>query len=150
MIGESTMLTFQPAPELLSSKAWTLDKIGTEIDPENVIDGGNQYNHGIWNGGAVATTATGATMRVISLDAPNMCPQTPNFPHGNPLPAGSDGLLQLKTGSVFGMGVNLHNNLWNTNYPLYYPYYDAAYCTTPYDCENGKSKFRFKKRNNDS
>ena len=144
MIGESTMLTFQPAPELLSSKAWTLDKIGTEIDPENVIDGGNQYNHGIWNGGAVATTATGATMRVISLDAPNMCPQTPNFPHGNPLSAGSDGLLQLETGSVFGMGVNLHNNLWNTNYPLYYPYYDAAYCTTPYDCENGKSKFRFK------
>ena len=53
MIGESTMLTFAPAPELLKTKAWQLDKIGTSIDPENVIDGGNQFNHGVWNGGAL-------------------------------------------------------------------------------------------------
>ena len=89
-----------------------------------------------------ATTKNGATIRIVSLDAPNMCPQTKDWPHGNPLPAGSDGLLQLKPGSVFGMGVNLHNNLWNTNYPLYYPYYDSSYCSTPYDCQNKNSKFR--------
>ena len=41
-----------------------------------------------------------------------MCPMTPDYPLGNPLPAGSDGLLPLATGSVFGMGVNLFNNLW--------------------------------------
>ena len=66
-----------------------------------------------------------------------MCPQTPDFPFGNPLPAGSNGLLQLKKGGVF-------NNHWNTNYPLFYPYFDNAYCTTPYDCKNSNSKFRFK------
>ena len=53
MLGESTMLSFAPAPELLKTKAWQLDKIGTSIDPENVIDGGNQFNHGVWNGGAL-------------------------------------------------------------------------------------------------
>ena len=109
MVGESTMLTFAPAPKLLTSKAWQLDKIGTPVDPEDVIDGGNQYNHGTWNGGAIVTTQNGATMQIVSLDAPNMCPQTPNFPFGNPLPAGSNGLKQLKTGSIFGMGVNGKN-----------------------------------------
>ena len=149
MIGESTMLTFSPLPALLDSHAWQLDKLGHSIDPENVIDGGNQFNHGVWNGGAKVTTKEGATLQVVSLDAPNMCPQTVDFPHGNPLPAGSDGLKSLASGSVFGMGVNLHNNLWNTNYPLYYPYFDAALCTTPYDCKNRNSKFRFKLELND-
>jgi hypothetical protein len=143
MLGESTMLTFQPAPELLAAKAWSLDKLGHKIDPENVIDGGNQHNHGVWNGGAVATSKSGAVMRVVSLDAPNMCPQTSDFPFGNPLPAGSAGLKSLTPGSVVGIGINLHNNLWNTNYPLYYPYFDEAYCSTVEDCTNRNSKYRF-------
>ena len=87
-------------------------------------------------------TAAGGSFQVISLDAPNMCPQTPDFPWGNPLPAGSEGLVQLAPGSVFGMGVNLQNNLWGTNYPLYYPYYDAAYCTSPLQCDNADTRFR--------
>lgn len=98
----------------------------------------------MWDGGVTATTEAGNTIQVVSLDASNMCPQTPDFPWGNPLPAGSDGLLQLKTGSVFGMGVNLHNNLWNTNYPLYYPYFDPRYCSSPLDCANDNARFRFR------
>jgi hypothetical protein len=35
----------------------------------------------------------------------------------------------LPKGSVKGMALNLHNNIWNTNYPLYFPYYDPRYCT---------------------
>ena len=143
MVGESSMLTFPPAPALASAEAWSLDKMGGLIDPEDVIDGGNQFNHGTWRGGAQARTAAGETFTVSSLDAPNMCPQTPLFPHGNPLPAGSDGLKQLKKGSVFGVGVNLHNNLWNTNYPLYYPFFDPAYCTSPTMCKDANARFRF-------
>ena len=143
MVGESSMLTFPPAPALASAEAWSLDKMGGLVDPEDVIDGGNQFNHGTWRGGAQARTAAGETFTVSSLDAPNMCPQTPLFPHGNPLPAGSDGLKQLKQGSVFGVGVNLHNNLWNTNYPLYYPFFDPAYCTSPTTCKDANARFRF-------
>lgn len=39
-----------------------------------------------------------------------------------PLPLyqpGSIGMKQLAKGSVFGMGVNLYNNLWSTNYITY-------------------------------
>ena len=32
------------------------------------------------------------------------------------------GLSRLAKGSVVGMAVNLHNNLWNTNYPKWYPF----------------------------
>lgn len=81
------------------------------MDPENVRAGGNQMNHGVWSG-ATVVASDGSAMTLSSLDAANMCPMTPDYPLGNPLPAGSDGLLPLAPGSVFGMGVNLFNNLW--------------------------------------
>ena len=132
-----------PAPALKSSGAWGLNKLASVIDPENVQDGGNQMNHGVWTGGATVESNDGDSMRIRALDAVNMCPMTKSYPFGNPLPAGSDGLKQLRPGSIFGMGSNIYNNLWNTNYPLYYPYYDPAYCTSPTECKNANAKFRY-------
>jgi len=90
-------------------------------------------------------------MSINSLDASNMNPMTEQFPVGNPLPASyreedakaGTGMDQLKAGSVFGMAANLHNNLWNTNYPLFYPYFDSRYCSGPLDCRSGNALFRF-------
>eukprot|EP00928_Gymnodinium_smaydae_P032832 TRINITY_DN23684_c0_g2_i1.p1 TRINITY_DN23684_c0_g2~~TRINITY_DN23684_c0_g2_i1.p1 ORF type:complete len:910 (+),score=102.38 TRINITY_DN23684_c0_g2_i1:52-2730(+) len=152
MIGEATMVTFTPAQELAATKegsAWRLDKLGMEIDPENVIDGGNQFTHGVWRGAKVQTAA--GSMFIETLDAANMNPITVAFPIGNPLPASykeSDaragkGLSRLRAGSVKGMAVNLHNNLWNTNYPLFYPYFDARFCSSPLDCRNSNTLYRF-------
>ena len=31
----------------------------------------------------------------------------------------------------------------SADYPLYYPYFDAAQCTTPFDCKNANAKYRF-------
>ncbi len=39
MVGESTMLTFSPAAPLKSPGAWRLAKLGSQVDPEDVIDG---------------------------------------------------------------------------------------------------------------
>lgn len=154
MVGESAMLAFTPAPPLRpqgGGSAWRLDKIGSAIDPEDVVLGGNQYNHGVW-GGATAATAAGA-FHLESLDACNMNPVTPTYPYGNPLPASYNytdahrpkrGMGQLPAGSVKGMAVNLHNNLWNTNYPLWYPYYDSLYCDGPLNCTNANARFRFR------
>ena len=120
-IGESTSITFQPAPTLKPSNehssAWLVDKLGHGVDPEGVQDGGNQFNHAAW-GGAIATTAAGA-ITINCLDAPNVNPMTKTFPIGNPLPASIDealsksgkGMARLPKGSVFGMAFNLHNNL---------------------------------------
>ena len=54
------------------------------------------------------------------------------------------GMSRLSKGSVTGMAVNLHNNLWTTNYPLYYPYYDARFCTGPLNCSNADAIWRFR------
>ena len=93
-IGESTMVTFSPAPALRVPGAFSLDKLGSPVDPEDVQDGGNQFNHGVWSGVTITTVA--GQMHIESLDAPNMNPMTPSFPFGNPFPAGSDGLKQVR------------------------------------------------------
>ena len=141
MIGESSSISFLPAAPLraLHGSAWRLMKLDQEIDPEGVLDGGNQFTHGVW-GGVSARTAHGV-FKLDSLDAINVNPIIPEFPVGNPLPASyqesvaraGKGLSRLAPGSIKGMAVNLHNNLWNTNYALFYPYYDArrnTYCAS--------------------
>jgi hypothetical protein len=122
MVGESTSMSFNPVPTLVplsaKSSAWTIDKLGGDVDPEGVEDGGNQYCHGTWKG-VVGNTASGS-FAVESLDAINVNPITSKFPIGNPLPASyleadahaGTGLNRLKRGSVTGMSFNLHNNLW--------------------------------------
>lgn len=52
-------------------------------------------------------------------------------------------MKQLTNGTVFGMGVNLYNNLWNTNYPLFNPYTDPLFCATPLTCRDANQRFRF-------
>eukprot|EP00051_Salpingoeca_urceolata_P030171 m.8335 g.8335 ORF g.8335 m.8335 type:complete len:1021 (+) comp3196_c0_seq1:59-3121(+) len=141
MVGETTQILFRPAPQ--RTKPWAIDVLGSSVDPENVQDGGNQFQHGTWDG-VTGTTASG-TMHLQTLDAPAIMPMTADFPFGNALPAGSSGLKQLAPNSVFGVGVNLHNNLWSTNYPQFYPYYDPQYCSamSPSACADANLKFRF-------
>ena len=58
------------------------------------------------------------TLQIASLDAPIVMPMTTVFPWGNPLP-----YPPQPTGeNPFGMSYNLVNNLYNTNYILFYPY----------------------------
>lgn len=54
------------------------------------------------------------------------------------------GMTRLARGSVKGVAMNLHNNLWNTNYDLFWPVFDTRYCTTPYDCKTASALWRFK------
>ena len=148
MIGESSSISFVPR-SLASGSPWRLMKLGHEIDPEGVLDGGNQFVHAVWGGFSVKTAQ--GVLSLDSLDAMNVNPITSEFPVGNPLPASyiestakaGKGLNRLAAGSIKGMAVNLHNNLWNTNYPLYYPYYDSRFCETPLTCKNSNSLFRF-------
>ena len=140
LIGESSMIVFKPAGERVSP--WSIDKLGSPIDPEDVLAGGNQMNHASWGGVTVSTTR--GEFQMESLDAAIFCPTTPEFPHGFPLPGATKGLLPLQRGSVDGFGLNLHNNLWNTNYPAYYPYYDPYYCSNLHSCRDSSLAFRFK------
>merc|ERR1719362_2146033 len=146
MIGESSSVLFQPAAAPKAVKGgspWRVDKLGQMVDPEGVQDGGNQYNHGVWDGAVFSSTRGSLVLK--TLDSGIVNPMTKSFPIGNPLPASYNeedakagrGLSRLEPGSVVGMAVNVHNNLWNTNYALFYPYYDARYCDSPLSCRYG-------------
>eukprot|EP01051_Picozoa_sp_SAG22_P018272 SAG22_NODE_3032_length_2012_cov_0.873497_1_plen_254_part_10 len=56
MIGESASLLFAPAVALTAGRsgpntsAWTMNKLGSHVDPEGVVQGGNQHNHAVWRG----------------------------------------------------------------------------------------------------
>jgi hypothetical protein len=125
MIGVSGQMLFAPGPALKSRSdnnrsSWTVEKLASDIDPENVIAGGNQWNHGVFRGVEAQTVA--GVMRVESLDSAVYNMMTADFPFGNALPAAynrvpggspkGEGLPTLAPGSVFGVGAGLYNNLW--------------------------------------
>ena len=90
MIGVSGQMLFAPGPALKprsenKSSPWTLEKLASNIDPENVIAGGNQWNHGVFRGVEAQTVA--GVMRIESLDSAVYNMMTIDFPFGNALPA---------------------------------------------------------------
>ena len=65
--------------------------------------------------------AGGAALNVASLDAAVVSPINAAS-HATPFLKDMDPL----DGALTGMGYNLWNNIWNVNYPLYYPYEPAG------------------------
>jgi len=58
--------------------------------------------------------------RLRSPDVPIACPLVADDPpHVFPAP------LQPLSGPVTGFAFNIYNNIWNTNYIMWYPYCDA-------------------------
>jgi len=114
--AESFMLNFQPSPK--SSYLWMMDKLGSAISPLEVVQGGNQNQHAVWNGVTYASTTNSSAgiFGVWSPDVPLVSPitdqvaATPLVNSVAPLP-----------GTMLGFGYNLYNNIWNTNYIFWYP-----------------------------
>lgn len=105
-MAEAVWLSFQP---LVAEPArWRLDKLGQAIDPCAVVARGARTLHAIEQG--VAYSGADGSLRVDSLDAPLVAPGAPV------LLRFADNLPQL----AGGMHFNLHNNIWNTNYPLWF------------------------------
>jgi hypothetical protein len=131
------------------ASAWRFNKVGSDIDPEDVVDGGGQFCHGVW-GGVAARTERGI-FRVESLDTATVSPIGPGCPKGCLLPAVDVSSTSVphpsprwSPGSVVGAAVNLHNNLWSSNYPVFYPYYDPRFCAAPDACADSNLRFRFR------
>ena len=94
---------------------WRVDKIGEPVDPFAVVAGGNQRHHGV-NEGLTATAAAGARLMVGAPDAAIAAFGEPSiFPY--PVDAPAD---PREGASFFLIG-----NLWNTNYPFWYPFLKA-------------------------
>jgi hypothetical protein len=96
---------------------WAADKIGSWVDPFDVVMGGNKYHHAVGLRGVQATKPAGS-MRVGSLDAPLTSWGSPRLlPTPQNITTGAD--------PSEGAAYMLVNNAWGTNYPCWYPFEDA-------------------------
>jgi hypothetical protein len=105
-LPEATWISFKP---LLSARVecW-IDKLGAQISPLEVVENGNRHLHACGQG---VTCRDGQRQMILtSLDAPLVAPGEPSLLNfTNQLPN-----LQQ------GMHFNLHNNLWGTNFPMWF------------------------------
>jgi len=99
---------FSVRPRLPQSGSWSLRKLGSWIDPRDVIRDGNRALHAVE--ACRYKTASGPALVVENPDAPLVAPGDRSLVRfTNRLPPRS-GALHF----------NLHNNTWGTNFPLWY------------------------------
>lgn len=108
-LGEATMLNFYlPAP--VSNNVTVLYDLSNEASVFDVLLNGSQLQHG---GYGVRTDL----FTIYNHHTQVICPIP--YPEGQATPFAAP-LTPLD--HVIGVAFNIHNNIWNTNYPLWYPF----------------------------
>jgi len=94
-----------------------MDKFGEGVSPLNVHMNGSAHLHNVWSGMSVTVqTPSGPRGMIVStLDSGLVCFGSPT-PFPVPLSAPDP---------TVGFSVNLFNNIWGTNYVMWYPYSPA-------------------------
>jgi hypothetical protein len=101
-------LWFSFLPCLAEKTDWRIEKLGQEISPVEVVPFGNRHLHA--SGKYVIWLNQINRLKIISLDAPLVAPGKPSLlDFNNELPQIGD-----------GMHFNLLNNLWGTNFPMWF------------------------------
>ena len=122
-LAEATMFSFAPYG---SNYRGFYQKISdaSSIPFESVVLNGSQYQHAVESVTLVGPDLDGngsVTIKLSSLDVAVVCPVLSNttYKTPTPFPAPEDpvNIKELK-----GVAFNIHNNVWNTNYPLWYPF----------------------------
>jgi len=99
---------FQCALKVDNPNLWTMDKLGTLISPLQVVRDGNRNLHAVGDG--VVYQGADGFAAIDTLDATLAAPGAPR-------------LLQFDNSFVSldqGWFFNLHNNIWGTNFPMWY------------------------------
>eukprot|EP01087_Luapelamoeba_hula_P000994 TRINITY_DN10754_c0_g1_i1.p1 TRINITY_DN10754_c0_g1~~TRINITY_DN10754_c0_g1_i1.p1 ORF type:complete len:714 (-),score=88.74 TRINITY_DN10754_c0_g1_i1:50-2191(-) len=93
---------------------WIFSKLGADVNPFDVVLNGSQHIHGVDEDGARYYSRSRHGLRIATWDAalvsagilsPFPTPLTPNHDDG-----------------TVGIHVNLYNNIWGTNYIMWYPF----------------------------
>ena len=123
-LGEASFARFRPVQR--DGFHWFMDKLGSWVDPLDTVTNGSLHSHGIRDGVAYINSAgsppanphpgTGVTafLAVDSLDAFLVDPVTAAAPATNFLWP-----LTPLTGPVLGFDIQLHQNAFATNMPLF-------------------------------
>ncbi|MFA5863335.1 MAG: DUF5054 domain-containing protein [Phycisphaerae bacterium] len=105
-LPEAMWLSFCPCTS--ARGAWTLNKMNRQISPLEVIRNGNRKLHAI-SDYAVYTDREN-TFRMETLDAPLVAPGQPSLLDFN----------NRQPNLQKGIHFNLYNNVWGTNFPMWY------------------------------
>jgi hypothetical protein len=109
-LPESTFFSFSPTPP--DAASWVISKLQERVDSSKVVTNGSLHLH-VQDGPVTLQLDGGPVFSVNSPDAPLVAVGTP-FAIPTPLnkPANQKG----------GVHFCLHNNIWGTNYPMWYPF----------------------------
>jgi len=99
---------FSFAPAVNDPQRWMMDKMGALVSPLDVVQNGNRNLHAIDHG--VVYQDEVSFLSIESLDAPLVAPGTPKLLQFN----------QAQPQLEQGMHFNLHNNVWGTNFRMWY------------------------------
>ena len=119
-LPESLSLYFDPVAK--DDSRMFVTKLGSLVDVDSVVKNGSQHLH---SSQAVTYTNPSSTKQIVfeSLDTSVLCVGIPNpFPTPPSHPVEND-----------GFAFNIFNNIWGTNYVMWYPYVE----------EDKSSKYRF-------
>lgn len=105
-LPEASWISF--VPMLDNANRWRIDKMNQWVNPLEVVKDGNRYLHAV-NRGMRYEGADGS-LAISTLDAPLVSPGARRLLRFDNEFAQLDG----------GMHVNLHNNVWGTNFPMWY------------------------------
>ena len=129
-LPEAMWLSFEPDPqEAVDPGSWEMSKLGQWISPLEVAVNGSRSMHGVDDDGVRVGSGGGEEgdeklqLQIRTLDAGLVSPgkKTP-FPTVHELPD-----------MEAGMHFNLINNIWGTNYVMWFPY----------DASDANMRFRF-------
>ena len=118
-LAESTWFSFAPISTEPTVPHWEMDIMGNPVSPLEVVDGGTHWIHAVETGVTFMAPSANASrsLRIFALDTPLLSPgdtahalryndEQPDAVHG-------------------GMHFMLHNNLWGTAFPQWYPFVDG-------------------------
>ena len=131
--GEAVLLEWLFSSSNLSPTdgVWRIDKIGSWVDPLDVVSGGSTQQHAVGQGVAFFSPTSGITdggLFLDSIDAPVICTATGTDQSYTTLPLSSEPLK----GPVTGFASILTTNAWAMNFPLW--------------CLDSSLRFRFRIR----
>ena len=130
-LPEATMYSFTPTPQ--GTKQWSHQLFKVEaytgnskvptggITLDSVVKNGSFYQHAVEELYLINEDDK-FVFKAKSIEVPLVCPifdSTTGFTTPNPLPILS---RPEQTAMLRGFAFNIHNNVWNTNYPLWYPF----------------------------
>jgi hypothetical protein len=98
---EASWFDFNPAG--VAPQSWRLIKIGQPTDPVAVVAGGARFLHAV-------ERAEADSFSCIPHDAPLVAPGGPRLLRAD----------DRQPDRRRGISVNLHNNVWGTNFPMWY------------------------------